>query len=106
MAGTKDWFVYTADDGTKYSMLISTYYGTSPALGFGPPDPSIPEVPQGLRPRHINVVNLKDGRRRQIPCGSRGASVYTLHDLELPGPGGGTATWTISSTYGESRRRS
>lgn len=71
------WYVYTADDGTQYSIRLATQIGGLAAAGFGARDASKPVIPQGMKPRHILLIDPATGNRRLIKIGSVTATLWT-----------------------------
>jgi len=73
---SRKYMIYTSDDGSEYSVLISENIGE--VFGFGDISNSSPPpaLPQYFKMRHINAVDSTGKVRNTFPVGKTGESVY------------------------------
>lgn len=107
MAGSRKWMIYTADDGTEYSVRVDE--SNSEALGMGWLDYEVGStaqaLPRGFVMRTITAQDPVSGARRQIPVGQAGASAFAIGGsilLQSFMPGAtGVIAFEILSAVGE-----
>lgn len=112
MAGSRDWFIYTADNGLFYSVNLDE--SNAEAAGF--PHLTIANInttagvlPKNLKMRFIRTVNQAEPNHKRVfyinnqfnlaarlAAGTIAAPVY---------PGNPNSIWTVTTYKGEARTR-
>lgn len=79
MAGRRQDFIYTADDGNKYAVNLDESNANNPALGFEKytGTPKLNRQPTGLQLRKIVLKEIGGDIRRNIPCGTTTCQAWT-----------------------------
>jgi hypothetical protein len=109
MAGSKKYFVYTANDGTDFALLADE--SNTEALNAGTQDYAdgvsvIWELPRNLRPRYVEYANA--AKTRKIRCYALTEEVFDGAVAGVPtitDPIAGTGTLSIVKVEPERRKR-
>jgi hypothetical protein len=108
MAGSLRWYIYRANDGTEYGVLLDEDTGNAPALGFDPvlTESNLDTLPKGFVMRYVNAVQVSGSaagfRYRSFACGSDDADLFTgdVKTFTING-----LDYEVTSTRGERSRR-
>jgi hypothetical protein len=106
------WYVYVDSLNTPWAIKVPKSIGEHPLLGFQPLRTlNLEVVPRLIKVRHINLwsTDFPDGkvRSRSVPVGTEQQRLALQLQvanitLELPTADGGTATWRLGTSVGES----
>lgn len=103
MAGSIQWFTYTADDNATYGVKIDK--SNAAVLGFAAAVNGTQPLPRGWSMRQVNCVQVSAGEgqgfyRRSFPVGSLAATAWTTSaTFDAAG-----RTWQPVSRSGEGKR--
>lgn len=109
MAGSKKYFVYTADDGTDFALLADE--SNTEAVNGGTQDYAdgvaiIYELPKNLRPRYAEYSNA--AKTRKIRCYALTEAIFDGLAAGVPtitDPIAGTGTLTLTALEPEQLKR-
>jgi len=99
MAGIKDYFTYTAEDATTYSVLIDKARGDLTDFSFDAYSATLKFLPRHMRMRYVLARPTGTNLLRKFTIGKATAGLYKT---------GGTFTWNgtsheVMSSHGEAR---
>lgn len=109
MAGSKKYFVYTANDGTDFALLADE--SNTEAVNAGTQDYAdgvniLYELPKNLRPRYVEYANATNTRR--IRCYALTATIFAGVATGVPtitDPISGTGTLSLRKLEPEKLKR-
>ena len=109
MAGSKKYFVYTANDGTEFALLADE--SNTEALNAGTQDYAdgvsvLYELPKNLQPRYAEYANA--AKTRKIRCYALTAGIFTGAAVGVPtitDPIAGTGTLFLVKLQPERLKR-
>lgn len=104
LARQEDWYTYTSDDATEYSVEVNCAIAAIASLGWGAFDGDAPVLPRLMRPRYCYVRHIATGRTRKVVVGSPTCDVWTDTATTITMPEKNDAdgeVWTVISKHGE-----